>query len=379
VRLCLSEEQELIAQSVRTYFARESPVGRMRQIRDGRDATGFSRPLWKAMAGLGWPGMAVSEQFGGSGFGSSELGIIAEQCGRSLAPEPFFSTALLGASAISVGASQAQQTAILPALARGELILSLAWQESARFHPTRIATTAVSDGSGFRLHGEKRFVPDAHVADQLVVVARTMGDPDAPTGLTVFLVDARAPGVSITRTSQIDGRNSGIVRLTDVSTGGDSILGALHGGAEVLDHLLDRGSAFLASELVGISLEAFDRTLRYLKDREQFGVRIGSFQALQHRAARLFCECEMAVSVARAAHWALDHQSSDRSLIASAAKAKCCEVAAQVTNESIQMHGGIGMTDDHDIGLYLKRARVISSMLGDQYFHRARFAALSGF
>jgi len=374
MKLSLSEEQLLIAESARALLAAKSPVARARELRDRRDPVGFSRELWAEMAELGWVGMLVPEAQGGSGFGNAELGILAEEAGRVLAPEPLFSTALLGASVLCESGGGERVDTILSRLAAGESIVSVAWQEGPRFDPSRIETSAQRKGSGFRIRGEKRFVPDAHVADWLVVVARTRVAQGGDGGLTLFLVDPRQPGVSIERTTLIDGRNHASLQLEDVEIAPEQVLGELHQAGRVLEPLLDRGSAFLAAELVGISLEALERTRRFLDERQQFGVKIGSFQALKHRTAQAFCACEMALSVVRGALRALDERDPQASKLASAAKAKCCEVAGLVTNEAIQMHGGIGMTDEHEIGLFLKRARVAAAQLGDLYFHRERFA-----
>ncbi len=377
--LVLSEEQELLRQTVREFARDRSPVARFRKLRDERDADGFSRALWKEMAELGWVGIPFPEEYGGGGFGFAELGIVLEELGRVLAPEPFLGSVLLGGSALLLGGSDAQKRELLPGLCAGERFLALAHQEGARFDPYAIETKAIPTGTGFRLTGEKLLVHDGQVADPLVVAARTAGAPGDREGITLFLVSAGANGATRTRSSLVDGRGAVRLRLDGVEVERAGVLGEVGGGAELLDRVLDRATIGLSAEMLGGTQEAFDRTLAYLKTREQFGEKIGSFQALKHRAALMFCELELSRSVVLEALRAVDTGAPNLAELASAAKARLCDTYHLVACEGIQMHGGIGMTDEEDIGLYLKRAGVAVHTLGDTSYHRDRFARLAGY
>ncbi len=371
----LSEEQLLLRESAQTFLADQSPVSRMRELRDDFDDTGYTPALWKQMADLGWLGILIAEEHGGSDMGLGELGVVLHECGRVLAPEPLLSTLLLGANAIRLGDNEALQKDVLPAVAEGDRIVAFALEESGRFDPYGVATRAESAGGGHTITGTKTHVLDAHVADQIVVVARTAGDAGDREGLALFLVDANAKGVSITRTRRIDGRNAALVELDGVEVGADRMLG----GSDLLDQVIDQATVGLAAEMIGTAEEAFERTLTYLKDREQFGSKIGTFQALRHRAAEMFSELEFARSVVRDALSAVDEGRDDASLCVSAAKAQTSKAARLVGAEAIQMHGGIGMTDEEEIGLFFKRLKAAELSLGDATYHRRRFASLQGY
>ena len=377
--LILDADTALIRDTALDFFAKRSPVSALRKLRDDKDALGFSLPLWRQMAELGWAGFLVPEAYGGSDFGCVGLGQVLEAAGRSLAATPLIATALIGASALALAGSEAQKAAHLPALAKGERLLALALEEGAHHAPYRIATAVKRSGAACRIDGEKRFVLDGHVADLLVVAARSSGDVDDRRGITLLLVPGDAKGVSRHRTEMADSRNAAIIRLQGVELGEDAVLGRIDDGAEPLDAVLDRARAGLAAEMLGTAAEAFERTLQYLKDRKQFGVPIGSFQALKHRAAAMFAEIELARSAVLAALAALDARTADAGELASLAKAKAGDALFLVSNEAIQMHGGIGMTDEHEIGFFLKRARVAQAAFGDSAFHRERYATLMGY
>jgi alkylation response protein AidB-like acyl-CoA dehydrogenase len=377
--LALDSDATLLRDTALEFFRERAPVAALRKLRDDNDPTGFSRPLWREMAALGWAGFLVDEEHGGSAFGCLGLGLVMEASGRTLAATPLLSTALIGASALSLAGSTAQKSAHLPGLVAGERLTALALEEGAHHAPFRIAATAKRSGKGFRLDGEKRFVLDGHVADLLIVVARTAGSGEERQGLTFFLVPADAAGLERRRTDMVDSRNAATIRLDGVTLGADAVLGAVDGGADLLEQILDRARAALAAEMLGSAGEAFERTVQYLKDRQQFGVRIGTFQALKHRAAQMFCEIELARSAVVAALGAIDAGAGDARQLASLAKAKAGDAFFLVSNEGIQMHGGIGMTDEHEIGFFLKRSRVAQASFGDSAFHRDRYAALTGY
>jgi alkylation response protein AidB-like acyl-CoA dehydrogenase len=377
--LILTEDQQILRDMARGFFDEKSPVERMRALRDARDGAGFNRELWREMGELGWIGIPFPEAVGGAEMGYGELGVVLAECGRVLAPEPFLSTVLLGGNAVLLGGSEPLQKELLPELCSGDRVLSLAFQEQGRFAPYAGEARAMRDGDGFRIRGEKQFVLDGHVADQIITAARSAGSPGDRGGLSLFVVDAGASGLSVQRSELVDGRNAARVTFEDVTVDAARVLGEIDGGADVLDAVFDRATIALCAEMVGCFEEAFERTLEYLKTREQFGVKIGSFQALRHRAAHMFGELEFARSVVRDAQSAIDEGRNDVAECASAAKVRCSDVAHLIGGEAIQMHGGIGMTDEEEIGLFFKRLKAAELTLGDASYHRNRFAGLRGY
>jgi alkylation response protein AidB-like acyl-CoA dehydrogenase len=377
--LVLTEEQQMLRDAAAGFLASRSPVSALRKLRDTHDSNGFDRALWKEMAEQGFAGVLVPENHGGASFGMVGAGLIAEQMGRSLVASPMMSTAILGATALVTGGSDAQKQALLPKIASGDLLLALATDELARHAPSHVKTRAETSGNGFRISGAKTFVLDGHVADKLIVAARTSGAETETDGITLFLVDRAAAGISVKRTIMVDSRNAADVVFDAVQVSGDDVIGTVGGGFALLDKVLDAGRVCLAAEMLGVSAESFERTVDYLKQREQFGKKIGEFQALQHRAAHLFCEVELGRSVVLKALQAIDAGDSRAPALASLAKAKMGEVARLATNEAVQMHGGIGMTDDFDIGFFMKRARAAMETFGDLSFHGDRLARIQGF
>jgi alkylation response protein AidB-like acyl-CoA dehydrogenase len=377
--LILTEDQLILRDMAKSFFDEKSPVERMRTLRDSRDETGFTRELWKEMGELGWLGILFPEAVGGADMGYGELGVILAECGRVLAPEPFVSTLLLGGNAILLGGNEPLQKELLPDVCSGDRILSLAFQEQGRFAPYSVETSATRDGDSFRIRGSKQFVLDGHVANQIILVARTAGGAGERNGLSLLVVDADAPGLSIQRTEMVDGRNAARISFDDVAVDASRVLGEVDAGADVLDAVFDRATIGLCSEMVGCFEEAFERTLEYLKTREQFGVKIGSFQGLRHRAAQMFGELEFARSVVLDAQSAIDDARDDVAECASGAKARCSDVANLIGGEAIQMYGGIGMTDEEEIGLFFKRLKAAEFTLGDATYHRNRFAGLRGY
>ena len=377
--LILTEDQESIKRMAHDFVAERLPVTHLRALRDQRDETGFSREIWKEMAGLGFAGMIFPEAIGGAGLGFAELGLVLEACGRTLAPTPIVATVVLGAGAIALAGSDAQKSTILPAVCAGERILALAHEEGTRHTRYRCEAHAERFDGGYRITGEKTFVLDGHVADAIVIVARVAGNTTDREGLTLFLVPRDARGLRVTRTSMVDSRNAARVRLDGVVVKDDALIGNAGHAAPILDRLLDRGAIALSAEMLGGMIEAFDQTIAYLKTRKQFGVPIGSFQALKHRAATMFCEVELSKSIVLEALRALDENRNDVPVLAAAAKARTTDAFLLVANEAIQMHGGIGVTDELDIGLYLKRARVAEMTFGDAAFQRDRYARLNGY
>jgi acyl-CoA dehydrogenase len=377
--LVLNEDQQMFRDAAKRFAAERAPVAQLRKLRDQNDGVGFDREVWKEMANMGWAGVLVPEEHGGAGFGYVGAGLIAEEIGRNLSATPLLSTSVLAVTALVRGGSPGQKEALLPAIAGGDLVVALASDEKNRHAPHSIATRA-SGGSGkFKLNGRKIHVLDGHVADRLIVTARTSGDVESRDGITLFLIDGKASGVSVTRTPTVDSHNAASIELRDVVVSESDVIGKFDKGAVVLDAVLDAGRAVLAAELLGVAEESFERTLGYLRDREQFGVKIGTFQSLQHRAAHLFCEIELVRSVVLRTLQALEAQEPTAANLVCLAKGKATDVARIATNEAVQMHGGIGMTDEFDIGFFMKRARAAGETFGDYYYHADRYAQLSGY
>ena len=380
MNLALTEDQELLAKTAADFVAERSPVARVRKLRDEKDPLGFSRELWREMAGLGWVGIPFPEWAGGAGMGLADLAVVLEALGRSLAPEPFLSSVLLGGQAVLLGGSEAQRKDVLPALCSGDRVLALAFQEEgSRYDVHRIATRAEASAGGWTLSGRKIQVLDAGASDQIVVAARTAGDERDPAGITLFVLSSKTQGLRVRPQHRIDSRGAAIVELESVAAGRGDVLGEVGAGGALLEQSVDRATVGLCAEMLGLMAEAFDRTLAYLKARVQFGVPIGSFQALKHRAALCFIEIELSRSAVMAAARAIDAGADDARQLVSVAKARCSDAAIRVTNEAVQMHGGIGMTDEHDIGFYMKRARVAELSFGDAAWHRDRYARLEGY
>ncbi|TNE41349.1 MAG: acyl-CoA dehydrogenase [Alphaproteobacteria bacterium] len=377
--LVLDEEQTILKDSAKAFFADQAPVTAFRKLRDEKDETGFSRELWRAMAEMGWAGIVIPEAYGGLEYGFQGLALVLEEQGRTLAASPLVSTVLLGAGTLMEAGSEAQKSALLPKIAEGSLLLTVAIDEGHHFNPAQTAFEAKSDSDGFILTGEKTFVLDGHVADKIIVLARTSGNKGDREGLTLFLVEGTAEGLTRERLKMLDSRNAALLMFDQVKVTGDAVIGAIGGGYDALESVLDRAAIGLAAEMLGSASAVFEMTLDYLKERRQFGQLIGSFQSLQHRAADMFTQLELSKSIVMTAATALDESSNEISSLASLAKAFVGETSNKVTREGIQMHGGIGMTDEHDVGLYLKRSRVAEHTFGSAAYHRDRYARLNDY
>ncbi|CAN5408382.1 acyl-CoA dehydrogenase family protein [soil metagenome] len=377
--LVLNEEQSMLRDSARGLISDKAPVAHLRKLRDTKDATGFSRDLWKTFAEMGFAGLLVPEEFGGSGLGNVEAGVVMEEIGRTLMPSPFLSTAVVAATALSRGGSAAQKSEYLTRLASGDLIASLTVDEGAKHRPVKTAMQAVRAGNGFKLNGAKAFVLDGHVSDLLIVVARSAGKPGEREGLTLFLVDPKTKGIAIERTAMVDAHNAARIVFDDVEVTADSVLGEVDQGGALLDGILNVGRAAVASEMVGTSEEAFTRTVSYIKERKQFGKLIGEFQTLQHRAAHLYTEIEITKAAVMKALQTLDSDFGHADAAVAVAKAKAGSTVTLAVQEAVQMHGGVGMTDAFDIGFFMKRARVCQELFGDTAFHAERLAELKGY
>jgi alkylation response protein AidB-like acyl-CoA dehydrogenase len=375
----LNEEQTLLKDQAEAWVKEVAPVQAFRKVRDSGSELGYEPATWSAMVDMGWTGILVPEAHGGSDLGYLTFGVVLEQTGRQLTASPLLASALGGTSALLLGGSDAQQRDWLPRLVTGETVLTLAVDEGNRHAPEQTALTAVPSGTGFRLDGRKTLVPEGTAATALVVAARTNGAAGERHGITLFLVDARAPGVTRQALRTADSRGYAHVALAGVEVNADAVLGDVDDGLALLDAILDRTRAGLAAEMLGTAAQAFDMTLEYLKTRKQFGQVIGSFQALGHRAAAMYSQLELTRSCVEAALEALDRQADDSAPLCSLAKCKAGDFLYAMSNELIQIHGGIGMTDEFDAGFYLKRARAAESLFGNRAFHRDRYATLLGF
>jgi len=377
--LILTEEQELLRDSAASFVADKCSVNQLRNLRQQTEGAGFDKEIWRQVVELGWPAIPFTEEYGGLGLGYAELGIVFEELGKQLVVHPLLSSVVLGGGAIAIGGSDEQKRAILPGICQGSVLTTLAYQETARHDPYHVETSATKTGDKFTLSGRKVLVLDGCSADHIVVLARTSGKSRNRNGLTLFLVPATTPGLHAKRNVLLDSRSASTIELKDVTVDANAVIGTVDQAADILDEVLDNAAVVLSAEMLGGIQQSFDTTLEYLKTREQFGALIGSFQALKHRAARWFCEVELTRSIVLKALRALDDKSEKSRQLASAAKARASDTFFRSGKEGIQMHGGIGVTDEYDIGFYFKRARVTQMLFGDSGFHRDAFAAIKGF
>jgi len=377
--LILTEEQSMLRDSARGLIGDKAPVSHLRHLRDTRDATGFSRELWQTFAEMGFSGLLVPEEFGGGGLGCVEAGVVMEEIGRNLMPSPFLATSVLTDSALARGGSAAQKSEYLPKIAGGSLLAALAIDEGTKHRPLSTAMRAVRSGNGFRLEGDKAFVVDGHAADLVIVAARTAGSAGEREGLTLFLVDRKAKGVEAERTVMVDSHNAARIRFDKVEVNADGVLGEVDQGSALLDAVLDIGRGAVASEMVGVAEGVFGRTVGYLKERRQFGKAIGEFQALQHRAAQLYIEIEITRAAVLKALQTLDKDVGQSAAAVAVAKARAGATATLAVQEGVQMHGGMGMTDQFDIGFFMKRARVCQELFGDSNFQADQLARMKGY
>ncbi|QJQ31662.1 acyl-CoA/acyl-ACP dehydrogenase [Sphingomonas lacunae] len=373
-----SEDQAMLKDSVAPFIADAAPVSHLRKLRDSKDETGFSRDLWKQFAEMGFSGVLVPEDKGGLGLGHAEAGIILEEIGRNLTPSPFLATSVAAASALkAAGGAVADEW--LPRIAAGDAIIAPAIDESARHRPERTALKAERSGNGFKLSGTKTFVISGHVADMLLVAARTAGAPGETDGLTLFAVPRDAAGLTADPRRLVDSSLASKLTLDGVEVTADAVIGEVDGGWSAMAPLLAAARAGASAELLGVGQGAMDMTMTYLKQRKQFGQLIGEFQALQHRAAHLYSEMEIARATVMKAQQLLDEGNEGAELMVSVAKAKAGAATNLAVREGVQMHGGIGMTDEYDIGLYTKRDRALAEFMGDVSYHTDRVARLNGY
>ena len=374
----LNEDQAMLRDSAREFLKSEAPVGHMRKLRDEGCKDGFRHALWKQFGEMGFTGILIGEDDGGLGLGHVEAGVVLEEIGRNLSPSPFLTTAVAGVSALNHG-GQHLKDKFFPGILAGETVLALAIDEHAKHRPVQIATKAEKSGNGFKLSGKKQFVVQGASADALIVAARTAGAPGETDGITLFVVDKDAANLGVDNTRLVDSSMAAHVTLDGVEVDGDAVIGEVDQGWQVLTALLKAGRAGSAAELVGVGSGAMDMTVDYLKQRKQFGRLIGEFQALQHRAAHLYSEMEIARAAVLKAQQLLDEGQDSADIFVSVAKAKAGRSANLAVREGVQMHGGIGMTDEYDIGFYMKRDRALNEFMGDANFHAGRVAEIFGY
>ena len=379
MKLILNEEQQFLKDTAKNFAEERTPINHFRSLRDNKDNLLWDKDTWKEMVNLGWSGILIPEEYGGSNFGLAGISVILQECGKTLTPSPLFATGVLGAYAISQYGTEEQKKKYLPQIANGEITTAIAIDESSHHNPLNINMPAVLKDNSYILNGKKVFVVDGASADLLIVVARTSGKTGDSTGLTLFLVENNQPSINVVKLDMADSRNYANITFSDITVQKENILGDVEAGGEAIENILDIGRIAISAEMLGNTEAAFESTINYLKERKQFGVLIGTFQALQHRAAEMFCEIELTKSSIMAAMQGADNNSNELQRLASLAKTMAGETLHLVSNEAIQMHGGIGVTDEYDLGFYLKRSRVVEQIFGCSKFHTERYANISGF
>ncbi|MBP8671444.1 MAG: acyl-CoA dehydrogenase family protein [Sphingobium sp.] len=375
----LTEEQTMLQDAARAWVAERAQPAALRAVRTEYAETGYDPQLYVEMVEMGWTGVVVPEEYDGFAFGYTSFGLLVEELGRTLTASPLISSALSAVTALVIGGSDKQKATLLPALVAGETVMTLAIDEGSHHAPAQIALTAQPNGTGWSLTGTKRMVCEGMAADTLIVAARTAGHPGDRHGITLFLCPVDASGITRTALRQIDSRGAALISFDGTALDAAAVLGTVNEGYALLEQILDRSRAVLAAEMLGSAVQAFETTVDYLKTRVQFGKPIGAFQALQHRATDMLAEIELTRSAVYAALQAIDEDANDIATLVSMAKALAGKTLRHIAQEMVQMHGGIGMTDEHDAGLYLKRAHAADVTFGNIAFHRERFASLAGF
>ena len=379
MKLILTEEQKFLRDTAKDFAQERTPITHFRALRDNKDETLWDKDIWQEMVNLGWSGILIPEEFGGSNFGVAGISVVLQEIGRTLTPSPLFSTGVLGAYALSNFGSQEQKEKYLPKIVSGEITTALAVDESSHHDPSKTVFMAKKSNEGYILNGKKTFVIDGASADVLIVLTRTSGSSGELAGLTLFIVDSNSDDINRIKLDMADSRNYANIEFNDVNCNDESVLGAVESGGELVERILDIGRIAMAAEMLGNTESAFETTIEYLKQRKQFGVLIGTFQALQHRAAEMFCEIELTKSAVMAAVHGADENSNELQRLSSLAKTIAGETLHLVSNEAIQMHGGIGVTDEYDLGFFIKRSRVAEQIFGSSMYHTERYANLSGF
>jgi alkylation response protein AidB-like acyl-CoA dehydrogenase len=376
--LFLTDEQTMLRDTARQFVNETAPVSHMRGLRDAKDAIGFSLALWKQFAEMGFTSILIPEDEGGLGLGNVEAGVVLEEIGRNLTPSPFLSTSIGAVTALNTGGAALRQ-AWFPRIAAGEAVAALAIDEGAKHRPAHIALKAERSGNGFKLTGRKSFVAHGHAADLIIVAARTAGSAGEESGITLFAVEKGAAGLTASPERLADASLAARLDFEGVEVDADAVIGEVDQGWTGLTRILSASRAGASAEMLGVGGGAMDMTIGYLRERKQFGVPIGSFQALQHRAAHLYSEMEVARAAVLKAQQLLDADDPNAERAALVAKAMTGLASTLAVQEGVQMHGGIGMTDEYDIGFYMKRGRVLAELFGDANWAADQLARMSGY
>ena len=353
MKLVLNEEQQFLKDTAKNFAEERTPINHFRNLRDAKDSLLWDKEIWVEMVKLGWAGILIPEEYGGSDFGITGMSVVLQECGKTLTPSPLLATAVLGAYAIKEFGTDKQKSKYLPLIADGEITTAIAFDESSHHDISNTELSAVEADGSFVLNGSKKLVVDGSSADVLIVLGRTSGAKGEMAGLSLFILESHTDGVSRAKLDMADSRNYANIEFNDVVVSPDALLGSREAGGEAMDHILDIGRIALSAEMLGNAEAAFSTTIDYLKERKQFGVLIGTFQALQHRAAEMFCEIELTKSSVMAAMQGADENSNQLQVLASLAKSISGDTLHLVSNEAIQMHGGIGVTDEYDLGFFL--------------------------
>ncbi|MCL5044678.1 MAG: acyl-CoA/acyl-ACP dehydrogenase [Deltaproteobacteria bacterium] len=372
MNFAFSQEQEMLREAARRFLADNCPATRVRRAM--ADPTGHDPELWQKLVELGWPGLLIPERYGGQGGNFLDMTVVVEEAGKALLPGPFFTAALTGAPALLDGAPEPLKQELLPRSARGDYICTVAVAEAGgRLDAEGVELRPARQGRDWVLSGEKFFVPDAHLANGIVVAARTARK--AEQGITLFLVDVPSPGLTITQLKTVDmTRRCCHLSFDNVVVPSSRILGKRHEGWPILRRMLEVATSALATELVGVAQRALDLSVEYARTRVQFGRPIGSFQAVKHKCVDMLVQVENARSLAYYAAWTVDERAPDSAAAVAMAKAYASEMAVNVTSDAIQVHGGIGFTWEHDMHLYHRRALAGEASLGDARSHRETVA-----
>ena len=365
-----TSDQVMLRNSVREYLSEKAPTTFVRKMFD--EPTGFSKPMWKEMAGLGWLGLTFPEENDGLGLGMLELAAVLEEMGRAVFPGPYFASVLLAGEALKRAGDKAQKDKYLGGIASGQVVASMGLLEEAlNWGPEGVQLRAEPGGGGFVLNGVKRFVPFAEAADVVLVPARTAANDDPGKGISLFLVDTKAKGVGVSPMTNIDlTSKQSELRLNNVMVPEEAVVGDIDGAWPVVQDVLQRAAVGASAEMLGCARKSMEMSVEYAKVREAFGQPIGTFQAIKHKTADMLVDVEQSHSAVYYAAWAQDANAPDAALAASVAKAFVGDAARKVCGEAIQVHGGIGFTWEFDLHLWFKRAKYYEPMFGDVEYHR---------
>ncbi|MGB1971614.1 MAG: acyl-CoA dehydrogenase family protein [Flavobacteriaceae bacterium] len=371
--LIINEEQKMLKDSAREFLALNATVEQFRTLRDN-NYQAFDEELWQEIIEMGWTALTIPEAYNGLDFGFVGLGQVLEEMGKNLTKAPLFSSIVLGGTALINSPNETIKTKWLPEIMNGKKRLAFALNEKTYFDPTQIETIVEVNGPNYILNGQKKMIIDGVGADAFIVVAKTTENE-----IGLFMVDANAEGLNLGSDVMLDAATYANIQIENVQLSKEDQINAVGKGEDLLNQINNTAAICLSSEMLGMTMAAFNQTISYLQERQQFGKRIGTYQALQHRAAQMFCEIELCKSIVIKALQGLDQQSKELDQLASLAKAKLGKTLKLVTNEAMQMHGGIGVTDDVNIGFYFKRARVIQQLFGDYNYHLDRLARLQSY